>query len=103
MYCVNARQSLFSDMSDAEAETWLAQMQCQPAEGWNDVITYGAWKEIPSIYLIAEEDKLLPAQMQAQFAALAGSEVETVKAGHMLILSQPEKCVEVILKAVGGA
>jgi pimeloyl-ACP methyl ester carboxylesterase len=84
------------------AQTWLAKLQCQPAEGWNDVITYGAWKEIPSIYLVAEEDKLLPPEIQAQCAAMAGSEVLGVKAGHMLMLSQPEKCLEMILKAVEG-
>jgi pimeloyl-ACP methyl ester carboxylesterase len=74
-------------------------MQCQSAEGWNDVITYGGWKDVPSVFLIAEEDKVLPLELQRQFAAMAGSEVETVKAGHMVILSQPEKCLEVILKA----
>ncbi len=102
MHCVSPRQSLFSDLPDAVAEAWLPKMQCQPAEGWNDTVTHGAWKEIPSIYLLAEEDKVLPPQIQLQCAALAGSEVVPVKAGHMLMLGQEEKCLEIILRAAEG-
>lgn len=101
MYCLNARQALFSDLPDAEAESWLSKMQCQPAEGWNDVITYGGWKDVPSIFLVAEEDKVLPPELQRQFAAMARSEVESVGAGHMVMLSQPGKCLEVILRGAG--
>jgi pimeloyl-ACP methyl ester carboxylesterase len=51
---------------------------------------------------LAEEDKVLPSEIQEQCAALAGSEVVRVKAGHMLMLNQPDKCLKVILRAVAG-
>lgn len=63
------------------------------------MITYAAWKEISSIYLVCEDDKVLPAEMQRRLAAMAGSEVMSVKNGHMVMLSNPEKSLEIILKA----
>jgi pimeloyl-ACP methyl ester carboxylesterase len=102
MACISPLTTLFSDLPTPVAETWLATLQPQPAEGWNDTITYGAWKDVPSIYLLAEEDKVLPSEIQEQCATLAGSEVVRVKAGHMLMLNQPDKCLEVILGAVAG-
>jgi len=101
MTCFSPQELLFSDLPPADAEMWLAKMQCQPAEGWNDTVTYGGWKDVPSLYLVAEEDKVLPAEWQQQFAAMAGSEVETARAGHMVMLSQPGRCVEVVLRAAG--
>lgn len=56
----------------------------------------------PLHYLLAEEDKVLPPELQAQCAALAGAVVEKVKAGHMLMLSQEGRCLEVILRAAAG-
>lgn len=100
MTCVSPLTTLFSDLPDATAQLWLSRLRPQPAEGWNDVVTYGAWKEVPSVYVLAEEDKLLPPEVQAQCAALAGSEVVRVKAGHMLMLTQESLCLEVILRAV---
>lgn len=62
---------------------------------------YGGWADISSVWLIAENDKLLPADMQRQMAGMAGSEIDTCSGCHMVMLSHPEKCVEVIRKAAG--
>jgi pimeloyl-ACP methyl ester carboxylesterase len=103
MYCRDARSTLFDGFEDEEAEMWMGAMQCQPAEGWADVVTYGGWKDVPSVYVVAKEDKALPAEMQRQMAEMAGiEEVVSVRSGHMVMLSQPEKCLEVILKAAAS-
>ena len=101
MWCKDAKAALFNDLTDDEAETWLARLQHQPASGWGDKITYVGWKDIPSVYLCAERDALLPSSIQLQMAGMAGSQVETCNSGHMVMLSQPEKVVEVIKKAAG--
>ena len=99
MYCVNTRESLLSDLDEAEAEKWLPSLQCQPATGWDGKVTYCGWREVPSTYLICEADKVLPVELQEHFAATAGAKVERCSAGHMCMLTAKDKVVEVIRAA----
>ncbi|KAK9384650.1 hypothetical protein V1515DRAFT_360610 [Lipomyces mesembrius] len=71
--------------------TWISKMLCQPSAGWDDVITYSGWKDVPSVYLVCESDAVLPAPMQlemAEMVEMAGSEIVRCAAGHMVMLSQ---------------
>lgn len=61
---------------------------------------YAGWTEIPSVYLICENDQILPEAYQTQMTEMVGSKVERCKSGHMVMLSMPEKVVEVIKSAV---
>jgi pimeloyl-ACP methyl ester carboxylesterase len=101
MHCKDPMDLLFNDIPASTAESWLSKLQCQPATGWADTIAYAGWKDIPSVYLICEKDGILPKELQAQMAEAAGSKVETCSSGHMVMLSQPEKVVEVIRTAAG--
>jgi len=96
LYPINPRTLLFNDLSDEEAETWMKELKSQPAEGWDDTITYAGWTDVPSVYLVCEGDQCIPPPMQEQLASLAGSRVERCDAGHMVMLSLPERVVEVI-------
>ncbi|KAL8993469.1 MAG: hypothetical protein Q9169_006325 [Polycauliona sp. 2 TL-2023] len=101
MYCVNPAGLLFNDLPPSIAASWVAKLKCQPSSGWDDVVDYSGWKHVPSVYLICEKDAVLPPDMQKQMAERAGSEVETCDAGQRCMISQPEKVVEVVEKAVG--
>lgn len=101
MYCTDPRSSLLHDLPPSEAGTWLKKFERQPASGWDDVIDYCGWREVPSVNLWSENNALLPLELQQQMAALAGCEFETCSAGHMAMLSQPSRVVEVIRKAAG--
>lgn len=101
MYCKDARKNLLHDVAPADADGWLQQFACQPAAGWDDVVDYCGWKHVPSVYLCSEQDALLPLDLQRQMAALAGSVVETCSAGHLAMLSQPDRVVRVVRKAAG--
>ncbi|KAL5350920.1 hypothetical protein ACLOAV_004493 [Pseudogymnoascus australis] len=96
MVCVNPRELLFNDFSDEDAEKWIKHMKTQPAEGWNGITQYCGWEDLPSTYLVCERDALLPPAVQVQIAQMAGSKIEKCKAGHMVMLSMPERVVEVI-------
>lgn len=100
MYCKAPRELLFNDLTPSEADKWTSVLQPQPSSGWNKTIEYAGWTEIPSVYLITGNDQILPVQLQEQLAALAGSKVERCGSGHMVMLSMPEKVVEVIKGAV---
>ncbi|KAL8656812.1 MAG: hypothetical protein Q9226_002550 [Calogaya cf. arnoldii] len=101
MYCVNPTCLLFNDLSPTSASSYVSKLQWQPASGWDDVVDYMGWKDVPSVYLICEQDAVLPPEMQQQMADRAGSEIERCNAGHCCMIGQPEKVVELVEKAAG--
>jgi pimeloyl-ACP methyl ester carboxylesterase len=59
------------------------------------------WKELPSWFLIGEEDRIIPAELQRFMAERAGAQrtVEIPGASHAAPVSQPEAAAELILEA----
>lgn len=70
--CVDPRNILFNDMVESDAIEWMARIQCQPAN-WDGATIYCGWREVPSLYIILEQDKGIPPEVQEQMAKLAGS------------------------------
>ena len=99
MHCKSPETLLFHDLDPTSAEKWKKELQPQPSEGWDDTVTYCGWKDVSSVYLVCENDQVIPPPMQLQLAELAGSKVEKCGAGHMSILSMPEKVAEVVKNA----
>jgi pimeloyl-ACP methyl ester carboxylesterase len=60
------------------------------------------WRELPSWFLIGEEDRNIPAELQRFMAERAGSQrtVEIPGASHAVAVSQPQATADVILEAV---
>ncbi|WP_433222109.1 alpha/beta fold hydrolase [Dactylosporangium sp. CS-047395] len=58
-----------------------------------------AWKSIPSWYLVAREDKVLPPAAQRFMAQRAGSRTREVKASHVAMIAQPAATVDLIKEA----
>ena len=100
MHCKDPEKMLFGDLASEEATKWTKTLQMQPAAGWDDTVTYGVWKDVPSVYLVCEGDACIPAAVQLQMAERAGSKVERCAAGHMPMLSMPDRVVEVVRAAV---
>ena len=99
MHCVTPEKLLFNDLDDGTAKIWVEKMQSQPASDWDETVTYCGWKDVPSVYLVCEGDSCIPPPMQLQMAESAGSEIEKCAAGHMAMVSMPEKVVEIIVKS----
>ena len=53
------------------------------------------------MYLSCTQDRIIPLEFQHKMAAMAGARMESCEAGHMVVLSQPERVVEVVLGAAG--
>lgn len=101
MYCRDPKNILFNDLSPSDASYWISKLSCQPASGWDDVVDYVGWKNVPSTYLLCEQDALLDLEMQTQMAKWAGSEIERCNAGHCCMIGQPQRVMEVVRKAAG--
>jgi pimeloyl-ACP methyl ester carboxylesterase len=59
------------------------------------------WKDLPSWFLIGEEDRNIPAELQRYMAERAGARrvVEIPGASHAIAVSRPEATAELILEA----
>jgi len=100
MACASPEKLLFNDLTDADRDHWMKALQPQPAAGWGGAVTYCGLRDVLSVYLLCEKDALLPAALQMQFAERTGGRIEKCGAGHMVMLSMPEKIVEVIVGAM---
>jgi pimeloyl-ACP methyl ester carboxylesterase len=58
-----------------------------------------AWATIRSYYLVARDDKLIPAAAQRFMAARARAHTVEVKASHVAMISQPRATADLIRKA----
>lgn len=58
-----------------------------------------AWKTIPSWYLVARNDNLIPAAAQRFLAERAGAHTVEVRASHVAMMSQPEATADLIRAA----
>jgi len=101
MFCVDPMKFLMNDLPAEVGKLWVEKMQCQPATEWADVIQYCSWTVVPSVFLITMKDMCIPVEMQLQGAKMAGSEIVKCDAGHMIMLSQPEKVIEIVRRAAG--
>ncbi|WP_416980512.1 alpha/beta fold hydrolase [Streptomyces sp. T028] len=58
-----------------------------------------AWKTVPSWYLVAREDRVLPTAAQRFMAQRAGARVREVGASHVAMISQPAATADLIKRA----
>ncbi|GAA0984646.1 alpha/beta hydrolase [Acrocarpospora macrocephala] len=58
-----------------------------------------AWKTIPSYYLVAKNDQVLPAAAQRFMAQRAGSQIREIAASHVAMISQPTATADLIKRA----
>ncbi|KXG84242.1 alpha/beta hydrolase [Agrobacterium bohemicum] len=88
-----------ADIDPAEAQFMGAAQRPWGLEAVQSKITSAAWKSKPSFYLLATEDRMIPAQAQAAMAARAGATVVKVSSSHAVMLSQPEEVAALIRTA----
>ena len=99
MYCQEPENLLYNDLNAEDAKTWVAALKPQPAAGWDSTVTFCGWRQVPSVYVVTENDKCIPPALQLQLAELAGSKVEKVFSGHVPMVSMPEKIAAIVKTA----
>jgi len=66
-------------------------------------VTRPAWRTKPSWYLVATDDRMIPAPVQRAMAGRAGSSVSEVAASHCVHVSQPRATADLIRQAAALA
>src|SRR6478735_10875877 len=90
------------DVDHAEAKVMYAVQQPLHTSTFDDVMGTPAWKSLPSWYLVAEHDEVIPPDAERQFAQRMGADTIEVASGHCAMVSHPEETHERILAAANA-
>ncbi|OBI23434.1 hydrolase [Mycobacterium sp. E2327] len=92
-------ESFGADLS-AEDAAFMASAQVPFAlEAMAEPVTETAWRTRPSWYLVATEDRMIPASAQRAMAQRAGATTIEVPASHAVYMSQPAQTAALIRQA----
>ncbi|KAF1844641.1 uncharacterized protein K460DRAFT_250316, partial [Cucurbitaria berberidis CBS 394.84] len=96
----------YNDLDEFEQKKWLSQLQTQNLATIYAPTTAASWKEIPTSYLLCEDDQAVPASGQEAMTSSVkemGGEIEVTRlqAGHSPFLSKPNETVAWIRKVAG--
>ncbi|GAA4995654.1 alpha/beta hydrolase [Actinopolymorpha pittospori] len=83
-----ARTSFYSDLPDAEAEQAMSTLVDQTVRSFAEKVGAVAWRDIPSTYVVPEDDQAISPALQQKMAAQA-AEIRRLPSGHSPFLSQP--------------
>jgi pimeloyl-ACP methyl ester carboxylesterase len=94
--------SFAADVPKDKAD-FMAQSQVPwGLEALNGAVTQPAWRNKPSWYLVATDDKMIPPEAQRSMSKRAGSTVVEVKGSHAVYVSRPDAVAALIEQAAKG-
>jgi pimeloyl-ACP methyl ester carboxylesterase len=91
--------SFAADVPRAKAEFMADSQVPWGLEALNGTVTEAAWRNKPSWYLIATDDKMIPPAAQEFMSKRAGSTVAKASGSHAVYVSQPQAVAALIEKA----
>ena len=90
----------FAGDVDADEAEFMADSQVPwGVEALGGKISEAAWRNKPSWYLVATDDRMIPPPAQRQMSERAGSTVVEVEGSHAIYQSQPAAVAELIEEA----
>ena len=94
--------SFAADVAKEKAEFMADSQVPWGVEALNGAISAPAWKNKPSWYLIATDDRMIPPPAQQFMSKRANSTVVKVKGSHSVYVSKPEDVAALIETAAKG-
>lgn len=101
VYPDTPEEIFYHDLSPEAQRKAIADLTWQSAPVYDSRSTYEPWHDIPSAYLITDDDRAIVPQAQEGMIGLLGSEalVEHVNSSHSPFLSHPDVVADFIRKA----
>ena len=92
-----------ANIDPVKARVMYAVQQPLYMSTFEDVMGTPAWKSLPSWYLVAKNDEVIPPDAERQFAQRMGADTIEVASGHCAMVSHPEETHERIVTAANSA
>ncbi|MFB7471610.1 alpha/beta fold hydrolase [Kitasatospora sp. NPDC056184] len=93
----NARQVLFADVPEADAERAVARLRPQSIRSFTEPVTTAGWRTVPSSYIVCDHDRALAPSRQHELATRAGS-VHQLPSSHSPFLSMPRQLATLLAR-----
>ena len=90
------------DLSEAEREMVLAVQGATNAAVFGTPISKAAWRDKPNWFVVAEQDRAIAPQQEADTAKRMGAKILTLSSSHLPMLSQPEKVAKFVIQAAAS-
>lgn len=94
----------YNDCTPEVAEAMAASLTHHSWRCFFSNVTYAAWRDIPSTYLVCENDNAIPGSAQEGLLENTPGhlfEIERCQASHSPFLSMPKETADVIRRAAG--
>ncbi|KAL5333798.1 Alpha/beta hydrolase fold-1 [Aspergillus crustosus] len=102
--CDTTTAAAFHDIPEEEQQKWASTLLHTSRAVFSGAATYEPWHQIPSAYIITEEDRALPPPYQELMAGkLETKLIYRLKSSHSPFLSMPDKLADLLEELVGKA
>jgi pimeloyl-ACP methyl ester carboxylesterase len=93
------REVFAADLPAEQAAALAATQRPVAAAAFSDVSGPPAWKSLPSWAVVATADKAAGSDIVRSMARRAGADLVEVEGSHLIMVSQPQAVVDLIVKA----
>jgi pimeloyl-ACP methyl ester carboxylesterase len=94
-------ESFAQDLTDAEKSGLFAAQHPTHGLSLGGNVTTPAWKTKPAWYIVATNDRAIPAELQRAMADKIKAKTTSVTSSHVVMLSHPDIVIGAILEAAG--
>jgi pimeloyl-ACP methyl ester carboxylesterase len=88
-----------ADVDPIEANVMYAVQQPLSTTALEDVMGTPAWKNVPTWYAVAQNDEVIPPDVERLFAKRMGATVTELTSGHVGMVSHPDEVASLIQTA----
>ncbi|MBD2037144.1 alpha/beta hydrolase [Leptolyngbya sp. FACHB-321] len=90
------------DVSPVEAQVMAVTQKPAASITFDQSMESAAWQTIPSWYLLAQEDRAIPPELQRFMASRMGAKTTEIRASHVPYISQPREVANLIIEAASS-
>jgi pimeloyl-ACP methyl ester carboxylesterase len=91
-----------ADVPPVKAKVMFAAQQPLAFSAFDEVMGTPAWKSLPSWYMVAESDEVIPPDAERSFAQRMGAVTVEAASSHVAMVSHPDEVADLIETAVKG-
>ena len=98
-YAKSPRERFYNDLDDETAAKHVADLVHHAKPSFCTPLTYEAYRDVPTHYLLCKQDTCIPVFLQQIMAGMPGEglvRTHECEAGHVPMLGAPQAVVDVI-------
>jgi len=95
-------QYFAADVPPVQARVMFAAQQPLAMTAFEEAMGVPAWKSLPSWYMVAQSDEVIPPDAERSFAQRMGAVAVEAASSHVVMVSHPDEVADLIETALKG-